>query len=265
MVQEEGIDLIRFNSSRNIDGYPVSRHVLEADFVISIPKLKTHGITTLTGGVKNMFGAVTGLFKAGCHSRAPKEEDFAPILAKIYSIVRPGFTVLDAVVSMEGDGPASGDLRRTNFIMASRDAVAMDAVLAKMVGLEPFDMAVTKVCHENGLGVADLSRIEVVGDDIDSFGMADFKLPQTKILKMLPRAVVNSAASFIRFKPVIDREACRRCNLCKVSCPVSAIKIEEELYEIDYDKCVRCLCCQEICPYRAICIKRNLLAKLVWG
>ena len=264
LAEEEGVGIVKFNSSRNIDGFPVSRHVLDADCVISIPKFKTHGITTLTAGVKNMFGALTGLYKARCHSKAPREEDFAKILAKVYAIARPDLTVLDAVVAMEGDGPSGGDLRSTGFVMASSDAVAIDAVLAKLVGLEPLDLAVTKTCYEDGLGEADLAKIELAGDSIDSFMMPDFKLPQTKILKMIPRAIINKAASLVKFKPVIDDQICKRCNLCKLTCPVHAITIEADRCAINYKKCVRCLCCDEVCPYGAISIKRNILAKMVW-
>lgn len=264
MTDEESLELVKFTSSRNIEGLPVSRYVLDADTVISMPKLKTHGITTITAGIKNMFGSLTGMFKAGCHSRAPAEEDFAAILAKTYSITRPDLTIMDAVVSMEGDGPASGSLRKTSFIIASTDAVAVDSVIAKLIGLEPLDVAVTRVCYEQGLGEADLSKIEIVGDDIDAFIFSDFKLPQTKIFKIVPKAVMNTAASFIKFKPVIDEETCKRCNLCKLSCPVDAITIETDRCRIDYKKCVKCLCCHEVCPYRSIYIKRNFLAKLVW-
>ena len=116
-----------------------------------------------------------------------------------------------------------------------------------------------------GLGEADLSRIEVVGDDINGFIARDFKLPQTTPLKLVPRAIANSFASFIRFKPAIDDWLCTRCNLCKVSCPVNCITIEEKACAIDYQKCVSCMCCHEVCPYGAISIKRNLLTRAVWG
>ena len=260
---EEGVDLVEFSASRSVDGYPVSRHVLDADVVISVPKFKTHGITTLTAGVKNVYGVLTGLFKAHCHVRSPKEEDFALILAKVYELVRPRLTVVDAVTSMEGDGPSSGDLRETRFIAASPDAVAVDAVLARIVGLHPFDLATTRACYERKLGEADLALIEVVGDGIDAVAVSYFKLPQTKILKMLPNAVVRGAASLVRFRPVIDEASCKRCNLCKLTCPAGAITIERDGCGIDYRKCVRCLCCQEVCPYRAVRIARNFLAKLV--
>ncbi len=266
-ASEEGVELVKFNSSRSVNGLPVSRYLLDADAVISIPKFKTHGITTITAGVKNMFGAITGMFKAGCHSRAPKEGDFVKILAEVYSVAKPGLTILDAVVSMEGDGPASGTLRNTGFILASLDAVALDAVAAKMIGLDPLAVASTRSCYERGLGEADLAKIEIVGDDIGSFSLSDFKLPQTKakVLKIIPKAVANSVASLVKFRPVIDEEACKRCNLCKLSCPVDCITIERDRCEIDYKKCINCLCCHEVCPYRAVYIKRSMLAKVVWG
>ncbi len=265
---EEGIELVRFTSSKDVEGFPVSRHVLDADYIISIPKLKTHHITAITAAVKNVFGAVTGLSKAECHSRAPKEDDFARIISKVYSLVRPGMTILDAIVAMEGNGPAAGELRKTNFIMASTDGVALDSVVAKVIDLNPLEIATTKEAYKSGLGEADLSKIEIAGDDLDSFIMYDFKLPlttRTSILKLVPKLIINPIASMIRFRPFIEMDACKRCNLCKLSCPADAINIEDEKCRIDYRKCIRCLCCREVCPYGAIIIKGNLLTRLIWG
>ncbi|MDD5428906.1 MAG: 4Fe-4S binding protein, partial [Candidatus Omnitrophica bacterium] len=106
--------------------------------------------------------------------------------------------------------------------------------------------------------------IELTGDSIDTFMVADFKLPQTA-LRLIPKCLANTVASLIKFKPGIDTNICRRCNLCKTTCPVGAIEIRPHACTIDYNKCVRCLCCHEVCPYKAIKIKRNILAKLVWG
>ena len=265
VAQDECIELKKFAVSKFVEGIPISRHVLEADLVISMPKLKTHSITVITAAVKNMFGAVVGLYKAQCHSSAPKEEDFSKIMAKVFSIVKPQLTVIDGVVGMEGDGPSSGIVRRMNLIMAGADAVAIDACIARIIGLKPLDILVTKEAFKAGLGEADLARIEVVGDAIDDFIVKDFKLPQTTPLKFIPKSIMNGVASLIRFKPYIDMKLCKRCNLCKVTCPVDCIAIEKESCAIDYDKCIRCLCCQEVCPYRAISIKRNVLTKMVWG
>jgi ferredoxin len=141
----------------------------------------------------------------------------------------------------------------------------MDAVIAAIVGLEPFDILVTKEASRMGLGEADLGKIEIAGDNIGGFIAADFKLPQTTALKLIPKSMMNGIAGLIKFKPYIDIDICTRCNLCKITCPVSAIEIERDRCKIDYKKCIRCMCCHEVCPYKAISIKRNILTKLVWG
>lgn len=265
MAREEGVELAKFTSSKFVKGFPIARQVLDSDLVISIPKLKTHSITVLTVAVKNTYGCVTGLFKAECHSRAPREEDFARVIATVHSIVRPGLSIVDGITGMEGDGPAAGRPRQIGLVMAGPDAVAIDACVARLVGLEPFDVRVTKEAYAMGLGEARLSAIEVVGESLESAAIKHFRLPQTTALGLIPRALVNKLARFIRFKPVIDVPACKRCNLCKITCPVAAITIDEKACAIDYRKCVKCLCCHEVCPYKAIYIRRNFLTKMVWG
>ena len=265
IAEEELVRLDRFTASRLVSGIPIARQIFDSDRVISIPKFKTHSITVLTAAIKNMFGAVVGLYKAECHSRSPKEEDFSKIIAKVYSIAKPHLTILDGITAMEGDGPSSGVIRKMNLIMAGEDAIAIDSCLAKIVGVAPLDMLVTKEAYEAKLGEADLSKIEILGDDLNNFIAKDFKLPQTTPLKYLPKSVINCIASLIRFRPYIDIGPCRRCNLCKITCPVNCIEIEKDYCRIDYKKCIRCLCCHEVCPYRAISIKRNILTKLVWG
>jgi uncharacterized protein (DUF362 family)/Pyruvate/2-oxoacid:ferredoxin oxidoreductase delta subunit len=265
MANEEGIEIKKFSTPKFIDGFPIALDYLESDFVISIPKFKTHMITVITAAVKNMFGTVVGPHKTECHSRAPREEDFSKIIAKVYSISKPHLTVLDGIAVMEGDGPSAGITRKMNLIMAGPDAVAIDACVAKIMGLEPLKVLVIKEVSVMGLGESDLTRIEIVGDSIEDFIAKDFKLPRTTPLKFIPKGVINMIAALIKFKPYIDIGLCKRCNLCKVSCPVDCITIAKDYCEIDYKKCVKCLCCHEVCPYKAICIKRNFLTKMIWG
>ncbi|MDP2929061.1 MAG: DUF362 domain-containing protein, partial [Candidatus Omnitrophota bacterium] len=234
IAEEEGVRLVKFTVSRFVEGVPIARQIFDSDRVISIPKFKTHAITVLTAAIKNMFGAVVGLYKAECHSRAPKEEDFSRVMAKIYSIAKPHLTILDGITAMEGDGPSSGVIRKMNLIMAGEDAVAIDSCLAKIVGIAPLDILVTKEAYEAKLGEADLSKIEVLGDDLNNFIVKDFKLPQTTPLKYLPKSVIDCVASLVRFKPYINIETCKRCNLCKTACPVNCIEIEKDFCRIDY-------------------------------
>ncbi len=265
MAMEEGVELVKFTISRFVDGIPFTRYLFDCDCHISIPKLKTHSLMVLTAAVKNTYGTVTGLFKAECHSKAPKEEDFAKVISKVYSIARPRLSVLDGILAMEGDGPAAGTPKRMNFVMAGDDAVSIDACVSAIIGVSPSDILTTRQCHGMGLGEADLAKIQILGDDITGFIDAGFRLPRTTPLKMIPRSIAGGLSSLIRFKPYIITDKCARCNLCKVTCPVSAIEIKKERCRIDYSKCVRCLCCHEVCPYKAIKIKRNFLTKMVWG
>lgn len=265
IAAEEGFELVKFTMADFVDGIPIAKQVLAADLIISVPKLKTHCITVMTGAVKNMFGAVAGLYKAECHSRAPKGEDLAEVLVKVHSIVKPGLTVVDGIVGMEGDGPSGGSPRAINVVIAGEDAVAIDSCIAKIMGLKAMDVAVTKKAYEAGLGECDLSKIEIAGDGLDSFIAEDFKLPQTMILKTIPAPILKWLLGQVGFKPRIDMKICQRCDLCKTTCPVDCITIGPRGCGIDYKKCVKCLCCHEVCPYKAISIRRNIMTKLVWG
>lgn len=265
VADEEGVELVKFTSSKFVGGIPISRYVFDVGCFISLPKLKTHCVTVLTAAIKNTFGTIPGLYKAGCHSRAPKEGEFAALIARVHSASRPHLNILDGILAMEGDGPSGGKPRMMNLVAASRDAVALDSCAAHIMGLKPLDILVTKEAHALGLGEADLTKIEIAGDAIDSFKLKDFVLPQTLPLHLVPTGIAHGIASLIRFKPYIDMDICAHCNLCKLSCPTSAITIEPDNCEIDYSKCIVCMCCHEVCPYKAIRIKRNILTKLVWG
>lgn len=264
IANEEDFELVKFTTAEFVDGIPIAKQALEADLIISVPKLKTHCVTVLTGALKNTFGTVTGLYKAECHSRSPKAEDLAKILVKVHSITRPGLTVVDGIIGMEGDGPSAGSPRAINLVIAGEDSVAIDSCVAKIVGLKPLDIVVTKLAYEKGLGEADLGKIEIAGDSLESFAVKEFKLPHTIFLKAIPGPILKWLLGLVRFRPSIDENICVRCKLCKTACPVDCIMIEEHACGIDYKKCIKCLCCHEVCPHKAISIKRSLLAKLVW-
>ncbi|MFA5144229.1 MAG: DUF362 domain-containing protein [Candidatus Omnitrophota bacterium] len=264
VAKEEGVELVKFTASKTVDGIPFTRYIFDCDCVISVPKLKTHLVTILTAGIKNMYGTVVGLYKSERHLSAPKGKDFAKVIAKVYGIAKPHLTVLDAIRAMEGDGPSGGQPRNLNLVMAGPDAVAIDTIAAAIVGIEPLDVLVTKEAFRSGFGEADPAKIELAGDDAAGFFLPNFKMPQTIPLGFVPTAIATAAASLIKFKLHIDIRVCRRCRLCKTTCPVNAIEIGKDSCKIDYKKCVRCLCCHEVCPYKAIRIKRNLLTKLLW-
>ncbi|MBL7070805.1 MAG: DUF362 domain-containing protein [Candidatus Omnitrophica bacterium] len=262
---EEGAQLLRFEKSRMVNGYAIAEEVFKAASVISLPKLKTHMLAGMTGAVKNTYGMVPGLHKVECHRRMPKIRDFAKIILDVFEITKPRLSIMDGIVGMEGDGPTSGKPRKLGLILASPDAVSLDAVVSHLVRL-PFQKDVMlNEARRRGAGETNLDKVEILGEKIDSIGIKGFRLPIT-IRGML--AVPDFAAEFIMkavdFRPFIDEKKCKKCGICKNSCPVDVITINEDVSRIDNKGCIKCFCCHEVCPYKAVYVKRNLFTKLLW-
>lgn len=264
IAEEEGVEIVKFDGSQKRDRYPVASAVLEAERVISLPKLKTHGLTLITAGVKNMYGVIPGISKAQQHSLAPRAEDFASVLVDVFSVRKPDLTIVDAIESMEGEGPAGGNARNTNFVVASDDAVAADSVIMKILGREPLDLLTNREARKRGAGATDLKEIEVLGDGIDGVKVSDFKFPATGLSNRIPKSLTWLVELIIRFKIEIDSVKCLRCKLCQDACPVKAISITKDACRVNHSRCLLCLCCQEICPHGAVHLRKSWLAKKIW-
>jgi uncharacterized protein (DUF362 family) len=109
----------------------VPRMLLSADAFITLPVLKTHGLTYFTGALKNQWGCLPQFNRIMYHSWLDQ------MLASLHAIFRPKLAVMDGVVAMEGRGPVAGKPRRLDLILASRDGVALDASAMRLVGLSP--------------------------------------------------------------------------------------------------------------------------------
>ena len=130
----------------------LSRAVVEADIIISLPKFKTHGLTVITGAIKNSYGFLPGAQKAKLHKAAGGPERFHEMLVEVFRLRIPDLVLVDAVVGMEGNGPASPDLRDIGLILASDNAVALDAVIAAMMGCDPGKVAIPSESQGDGIG-----------------------------------------------------------------------------------------------------------------
>jgi len=112
------------------------RSVLEADFVVSMPKLKTHHWAGVTLSLKNMFGIVPG----NCYGWPKNALHWAGLTRSILDInstVRPDFAIVDGIVGMEGNGPTQGVPKACGVLVAGDDPVAVDATCARIMGLVP--------------------------------------------------------------------------------------------------------------------------------
>lgn len=110
--------------------------VLGADFVVSMPKMKTHHWVGITLSLKNMFGIVPG----SCYGWPKNILHWAGISKSILDIngtVRPDFAIVDGIVGMEGNGPVQGSAKAAGVLVAGDDPVAVDATCARIMGLAP--------------------------------------------------------------------------------------------------------------------------------
>ena len=233
---------------------PVSRAVLEADVVISLPKMKTHVATGLTGAVKNTFGYVVGAAKTQLHACNPAMRDFAQALVDVFAIRPPDLSIMDAVYAMEGQGPSGGRPRFVGRLLASRDAVALDACAGRMMGFKPGAIAHLLVAEERGLGTADLSRIEIVGR---AEPIPGFRRPPLGLT--FGNGLASLLSHIYLIRPKANRRLCVRCGACGKQCPVGAIRMDP-YPEIDVSRCIACFCCHEFCRHKAM----NLARRVRW-
>lgn len=134
--------------------------------VIHLPTLKTHGHSQTTGAIKNAFG---GLLKEVRHYAHKYIHEVLVDLMIMQRELHPGMlAVMDATVCGDGAGPRTMIPKIKNFVLASTDSVAIDAIAAKMMGFDPMTIPYLRMCDEMGLGTADPQRIEILGQDISS-------------------------------------------------------------------------------------------------
>ncbi len=252
------------NPSGDLYGaFTLGRAVVETDVLITLPKFKTHGFMMFTGAVKNLFGCIPGLEKAQYHLTVPDRDDFGSMLVDLMLACRPALAIMDAVVGMEGEGPAGGTPRQVGAIIASADSVALDVVASSMAGLDPLEVYTTKAASKRGIGTTSLSDIEVVGASWEALSPENFALPVRDISAKMPAWLGKRLRGWVTARPVLERpEGCTKCRTCAEVCPVEAITIAASGPEFDRDTCIRCYCCQELCPPQVIGLKAPPLAKL---
>ncbi len=248
------------NTTQNLAFHPdfmpevgISKEILDADIFISLPKFKTHGLTVMTGAIKNSYGILPGAQKARLHQIAGTPERFHDAIVEVFRLRIPDLFIMDAVVGMEGNGPASPALREIGLILAADNAVALDGVVATMMGLDPGRLRFLQKTKVLGLGDFDPQAIQIDGE---MRILPDFKLPPLGGEAISGNnAIQELMQSKSRVKPQADAELCTACGACIEHCPVSALTMKVNLPVADADICITCFCCQEICPEKAMSLK----------
>ncbi|MCK8816041.1 DUF362 domain-containing protein [Natroniella sulfidigena] len=267
VCQKLGVEVINFDristeivSSDEYD-FPLPQILLEADLVVSLPKLKTHSLTLFTGAIKNLYGCIPGMKKVEYHRSCPHPVDFSELIVDIFELVKPDLAVMDGIVGLEGNGPgATGDTCQVGVILAAQDLVALDTVAASYLGYTENQVPITRIAAERGLGSNNLQQIKIVGNFQPS--QREYRLPSNALLSLLPNWLLEPLFGSLLSQPVINQQECIECQRCVESCPQDVI-VDREGLEIEEKDCIKCLCCQELCPQEAITVREHQLVRLM--
>jgi len=262
---------------RLVKRFEIASEAASADLVVSLPKLKTHQLMYYTGAMKNLFGTISGLQKAAFHFRFPERRDFGAMLTDLCLALKPSFSLMDAVVAMEGHGPGNGESRQVGLILASADILALDWAAASIIGYDPADVPNLADALSRGVWMSDPSELTIDGPPMDELRIHDFKrikeVGDNGFGRMiLPPSLYNLVRNATVPRPFFRDRRCLRCGECVAICPAKALSFSParraaspagldktkaaKRVEVDYDACIRCYCCDEVCPAKAIDLRR---------
>ncbi|MFZ4394211.1 MAG: DUF362 domain-containing protein [Kiritimatiellia bacterium] len=243
--------------SRDGFTFAVANAVMDAELIVSLPKVKTHALTTLTAAVKNFYGVLPGYQKAQLHKAYPKARNFSRLLCALHEAMPPNLSIADGVVGMEGEGPANGKPVKLGFLAAATDAVALDLALCQALQIDP-------------------RRVPYLADRANDDPSAAFErrgaMPQIRrinvpsgsghLLQLLPDPLLRLVAPLVWVHPACN-DKCICCGKCAAACPTQALRVEKGKRPLlNTRRCIACCCCHEVCPAHAIRMQRSLLLRL---
>ncbi|MGB3339863.1 MAG: DUF362 domain-containing protein [bacterium] len=219
----------------------VSKEIADCDILISLPKFRTHDLTTMTLAVKNQFGIIPGGLKPYIHSQFPKIDDFGKVLLEIYDLCPPDLIILDCINIVDGRGKKY----RPGKLIIGANGHAVDHTCALLAGITPDRVPTLRLAREQGL--YDPDNIEVCGrfDVIKGYAVP-FQFPfRSSIVQSVAQILYRL---WLSRTPVINIQKCTDCGLCEDVCPAHCIRDRF----IDHRKCLKCYCCIEVCGNQAI-------------
>ena len=245
-------------------------YLRNADAIIDVCKLKTHGMMGMTNAVKNFFGIIPGTMKPEYHYKYPKIEDFANMIVDLCEYCKPRLCICDAVVGMEGNGPTQGSARPIGCLLAAESPHALDLVACGLIGLRPDEVPTLTAAIRRGLCPESREALQVYGD-ADALAVADFQTVPSQasvFFRSGGKGPVSKLVDSFLFHvltpyPKLHAEACVGCRKCANICPAKAITMQRGKPRIDRKACIHCFCCQEFCPKGAMQVGRNALMRIL--
>jgi len=226
---------VEYAEGRIMQKFDLLAPVVDADLVVSVAKVKTHGFQAMTGCVKNLFGCIPGMGKPMLHRKYAKREDFAGMLVDICGYIKPGFNILDGIYGMEGAGPTAGTPKYMGAILGGVSPYAADLALCFLMGLRTDSVYTIGEAAARRLAPENAGSLTWLGENPEEF-RTNFKPAVNHKNDNVPEILEN----------------CTGCAECARICPMKCIKIIDKKAVITGKNCIRCYCCHEFCPAKSI-------------
>lgn len=259
-----------FPEARAMKHFTYTAYLEDCDYIIDFCKLKTHGMMGLTGGCKNMFGAIPGTDKPEYHYRYPNPTDFSRMLVDINEYFKPTLTICDGIMAMEGNGPSMGKPRKMGLLAASRSPHQLDLVLAALIHMDRADVPTLEAAYERGLIPAAVGELAVtegwekfICPDFETIGAKRGLLFNDEAAGFKGKLTAWAMKVAVQPRPKPKLDDCIGCGECAKVCPAKAIAMVEKKPHINYKKCIRCFCCQEFCPIGAMKVRRTAFSRIM--
>src|SRR4030042_3035828 len=240
IFEQQKLIRIKDKKAKVLKKFPVAKLLKEVDYIINLPKMKTHSLAEVTLGIKNLYGLIPGGLKQRLHNKA-KGKKFSEILVDIYQNFPPQLTILDGIIGMEGQGPTSGIPKKAGLIIARKNAIELDIAASTIMDFNPREIPAIEFAIKRGL---------YPNYKFQLLGMK--KLPKIHFKKAQTKKMMSRAHALFKEQPIIcNKKKCIKCGTCAKHCPVKAIKLNP-YPTINKKKCIRCFCCMEVCPVHAL-------------
>lgn len=245
---------------------------LNADFIINIPKIKTHAEAIMSSVMKNLVGCVIGQEKRKVHS------DLARNIIRLNEVIKPDLHIVDGIIAMEGNGPGDGKPRKLGIIIAGHNPFLVDLTITKLVGLNWQKIRYLSLARNKEYFTdkdivqieKNISPIVNIEKALEKNFMARIsELKELYWLKKMMRYITSQKSiSELAYRLKIiqdlysleedeieavnrDEEKCLSCGECNIYCPTG---IEtQKIGQMPADnRCINCLYCFFVCPNDAL-------------
>lgn len=250
---------VHLPGARMLRDFPILTAVHESDLIINIAKLKTHGMMTYTGAVKNLFGVIHGMSKAMHHLKLQEPMPFAHHLIDVAEFVSADYHVIDGITAMEGNGPGGGDPRHLGYLLGGKNPHNLDRLACEIARIPEKSVPTLLAARARHLFE------EVLIEGSYTPAQTPFVLPDslqvTFLPFWLPRRLKDWLLDRTRPLPRFELGRCIGCGKCAAICPAKVISMEKGKAIHTRDGCISCFCCAEVCPVKAIETQQPFLSR----